>query len=188
MSACVSVTPVVPSEGHDQLWQARTEYLYQQDHWTVHLSLIGVTEQQKFKTRAQWEQQGDHYTIKLRDFLGRTIAVIEGSPSEVHAKTSKGQHFKGDTAEQLIQQLFDIQIPVSGMRYWLLGLPKPDMPITQLSFDQRGLAQQLEQQAWSLQYPSYKQNDSLLMPEQILLDYSDIDLTVKISRWAFHSE
>jgi len=188
LTGCVTVTPVITKQDADQIWQARSEYLYQQNHWTVHLALIGVTAEQKFKTRAIWEQKGDRYTIKLRDFIGRTVAIIDGSPEAVSAKTSKGEQFKGDNAEQLIKQLFDIQIPVAGMRYWLLGLPKPNVEIKQLALNDQGLAEQVNQQGWAMSYPYYLEYDPFKMPSQILLAYDDIDLTVKVSQWVFNTE
>jgi len=184
----VTVTPVVPMGDANQLWNVRSDYLYQQDNWDAQLSLIGVNEQQKFKTRAVWEQRGDRYTIKLRDFIGRTVAVIEGSPDDVRIKTSKGQTYQGDTAEQLIEKLFDIQIPVSGMRYWLLGLPRPNIEVAQLMLNDLGLAEHVEQQGWSMSYPSYKEKNPFHMPSQIILDYDDIDLTVRVSQWTLHAE
>ena len=187
MHGCVTLTPVPPAEDADLLWQTRSEYLYEQ-HWTAHLALIGVTDQQKFKTRAVWEQQGERYTIKLRDFIGRTVAVIDGSPNGVKVKTSKGQHFQGDSAEQLIQELFDIHIPVTGMRYWLLGLPAPNAKVDMLALNDQGLADQLEQQGWAMSYPYYLNNDPFKMPSQILFDYEDIDLTVKVSQWVFDAQ
>ena len=188
LPACVSVTPVIPVEDADLAWKTRSEYLYQQNHWTAHLALIGANHQQKFKTRAVWEQHGDHYTIKLRDFIGRTIAIIEGSPQGVQAKTSKGQHYTGHNAEDLIAQLFDIQIPVSGMRYWLLGLPKPNVQVNQLVLNNAGLADQVTQEGWSMTYPYYLDNDPFKMPSQILLAFEDIDLTVKVSQWTFNTK
>jgi len=188
LTACVSVTQVPSSGDANQLWESRSDYLYKQNHWEAHLSLIGVSHQQKFKTRAVWLQDGDHYIIKLRDFIGRTVAVIEGSPEGVNAKTSKGQKFQGETAEQLIKQLFDINIPVSGMRYWLLGIPKPNVDVARLQLDDHGLAELIDQQDWSMVYSQYKDNNSLNMPAQMMLGYNDIDLQVKVSQWTFHAE
>lgn len=188
LMGCVTVTPVITKQDADQIWQARSEYLYQQNHWTAHLTLVGVTTEQKFKTRAIWEQKGERYTIKLRDFIGRTVAIIDGSPEAVSAKTSKGEHFEGDSAEQLIRQLFDIQIPVAGMRYWLLGLPKPNLEVKQLDLNGQGLAEHVSQQGWAMNYPYYLEYDPFKMPSQILFAYEDIDLTVKVSQWVFNTE
>lgn len=183
LSACVSVTQVPPAEDVKQIWDARATYLYQQEDWEAQLSLVGVTDQQKFKTRVVWDQQSDDYQIKLRDFIGRTIAIINGSPSRVVAKTSKGQRYQGDDAETLIDELFAINIPVTGMRFWLQGLPVPNVEVDQLTFNDDGLAQTLNQQGWKISYPYYMSNKPYKMPSQVLLEFEDIKLTVKISQW-----
>lgn len=183
LSACISVTHVPTTEEVEQVWDARANYLYQQESWEAHLSLVGITDQQKFKTRVVWNQQSDDYQIKLRDFIGRTIAIIDGSPLEVVAKTSKGQRYQGDDAESLIDELFAINIPVTGMRYWLQGLPVPDVEVDQLLFNDEGLAQTLNQQGWKISYPYYVSNKPYKMPSQVLLEYEDIKLTAKISQW-----
>lgn len=188
LSACISVTPTIPKQDVDQAWKHRSAYLYQQNHWSAHMILIGVTAQEKFKTRAVWEQKGRDYTIKLRDFIGRTVAVIEGSAQGVVAKTSKGKIYQGENAEQLIQQLFAINIPISGMRYWLLGLPKPKIEVTQLDLNQAGMAKQISQQGWLMTYPYYLDNAPIRMPSKIELVFEDIDLTVKVSQWSFESQ
>ncbi|MDW3095393.1 MAG: lipoprotein insertase outer membrane protein LolB [Gammaproteobacteria bacterium] len=182
LSACISVTKV-PTEDVKQVWDARANYLYQLEDWEAQLSLVGVTNQQKFKARVVWYQQTDDYQIKLRDFIGRTIAIIDGSPSEVVAKTSKGKRYQGDDAETLIDELFAINIPVTGMRYWLQGLPLPSVEVEQLNFNDEGLAHILNQQGWKISYPYYMSNNPYKMPSQVLLEFEDIELNVKISQW-----
>ena len=184
LSACVSVAPVTPTQDVNQVWQARANHLYAQTHWTAQMSLIGVTEQQKFKTRVTWKQQSEHYQIKLRDFIGRTIAVIDGSPEGVVAKTSKGKKYQGQDAETLISELFGIHIPVTGMRYWLQGIPLPDANVDRLILSDQGLAESISQQGWEMSYPHYLSNDPFKMPSQVLLEIENIALTVKISQWA----
>ncbi len=185
LSACISVTPVTPAQDVNQAWQARVKHLYDQNNWTAQMSLTGVTEQQKFKTRVVWKQQSEHYQIKLRDFIGRTIAVIDGSPAGVVAKTSKGEKFQGQDAETLIYELFGIHIPVTGMRYWLQGLPLPGVNVDQLILSDQGLAESISQQGWSMSYPNYLSHDPFKMPSQVLLEIENIALTVKISQWTF---
>ena len=105
------------------LWQARNAALLSQDEWIAHFSLIGANAQQKFKTRVIWAQTQEQYQIKLKDFIGRTVAIIDGSEDGVKVKTSKGQKFTGSNANELVKELFGIEIPVQGMRYWLRAIP-----------------------------------------------------------------
>jgi len=184
LSACITITqPPVPIEDAQQEWVARTDYLYQQQDWTAHIALLGNSHQQKFKVRVVWKQQAENYQIKLRDFIGRTIAIIDGTPAGVVAKTSKGERYQGDDAEALIKQLFDINIPVTGMRYWLQGVPMENESIDQLVLDDHGLAKTLSQQGWAMSYPHYMENQPYKMPSQVILEFENIKLTAKISQW-----
>ena len=183
LSACVSISQPPLAEDIKQMWDARNNYLYEQENWTAQLALVGNSQKQKFKTRVIWTQQSESYQIKLRDFIGRTIAIIDGAPSGVVAKTSKGERFQGDDAEALIDELFAINIPVTGMRYWLQGVPMPNQSIDQIMLDDHGLTKSLSQQGWKISYPYYLPNDPYKMPSQVILEFENISLTVKISQW-----
>ena len=182
-SACTLNLQPSLVENTKQKWDARTNFLYQKQNWTAQIALIGNNQQEKFKTRVVWEQQSDTYQIKLHDFIGRTIAVIDGTPSGVIAKTSKGERYQGDDAEALIDELFAINIPVSGMRYWLQGVPIPNETIDQILLDDSGLTKSLSQQGWEITYPHYLQNEPYKMPSQVILEFENIKLTVKITQW-----
>ena len=185
LSACVTVNQTTPVDDIDKTWLTRTGYLYEHPYWTAKMSLLGVTEEQKFKTKVIWQQQGDRYQIKLQDFIGRTVAIIDGSEASVVVKTSKGQRYQGDDAETLIQELFDMQIPVSGLRYWLQGVPQPDSQLDELKLSAEGLAESMHQHGWQMSYPYYLANDPFKMPSQVKLAIDDLSLTVKISQWDF---
>ena len=183
LSACVSITQLPPAGDTKQAWETRANYLYGVEDWAAQIVLVGNSHQQKFKTRVVWTQQSENYQIKLRDFIGRTVAIIDGTPSGVVAKTSKGERYQGDDAEALINELFAINIPVTGMRYWLQGIPMPNESIDELMLDDNGLAKTLSQQGWKISYPHYVQNNLYNMPSQVILEFENINLTVKISQW-----
>ena len=183
LSACTTTPNIIPTEDTSLAWDDRKSSLYAQEHWIAHLSVIGVTEQEKFKTRIIWQQNPAAYQIKLRDFIGRTVALIDGSPSGVRVKTSKGREYVGRDAEQLIYELFGLRIPVTGLRYWLLGVPQPDVAYQELLLRADGLAASMQQQGWDLSYQTYVNSDTRKMPANAIFQYDDLTLTVKVSRW-----
>lgn len=185
LSACVTINQTIPVEDIDQSWLNRTDYLYENPHWVAKMSLLGVTDEQKFKTKVIWQQKGESYQIKLQDFIGRTVAIIDGSEETVVVKTSKGQRYQGDDAEALIQELFGMHIPVTGLRYWLQGVPQPRSKLDELKLSEEGLAETMQQHGWQMSYPYYVANDPFKMPSQVLLAIDNLSLTVKISQWDF---
>ena len=178
---CVSV--VAPIQQRAERWQQRTDYLYQNQYWTAHLSLLAVARQQKFNTRVEWRQQAERYQIKLKDFIGRTWAVIEGAPPAVTVKTSGGRRYQGHSAEALINELLGMRLPVSGLRYWLQGLPQPQVSPARLVLSEQGLAEEISQSGWQITYPHYRLNNAFNMPGQVLLRFDDVTLNVKVSQW-----
>lgn len=172
--------PIVP----DLLaWQARNAALYLQDDWAAHFSLIGINDHQKFKTRVIWTQNQNNYQIRLKDFIGRTVAIIDGTLDGVEVKTSKGQHYQGNDANELIQNLFGVEIPVEGMRYWLRAVPLPDQEHQLLDANSESLAKQMTQSGWQLNYDDYHQYDIAALPQYINMQFEQLMLTIKVSRW-----
>lgn len=167
------------------LWQARNAALLSQDEWIAHFSLIGANAQQKFKTRVIWAQTQEQYQIKLKDFIGRTVAIIDGSEDGVKVKTSKGQKFTGSNANELVKELFGIEIPVQGMRYWLRAIPLPDQEYELLASNGEGLVQHMSQSGWQLHYANYHHQDVAALPSNTILQFDELMLTIKVSRWEF---
>lgn len=183
LSACTTTPRIIPSDDVDRAWQERKSFLYSHSDWVAHLSLIGVTHDEKFKTRIEWQQRSDGYQIKLRDFIGRTVALIDGSPEKVVVKTSKGERYEDQNAETLIYGLFGLRIPVAGMRYWLRGVPQPETEYVDLELRADGLAEKMQQAGWRLSYQNYADNKPVRMPNQAVFEYDDLALTVKVARW-----
>ncbi len=183
LSACTIAPKIEPIDDAGLAWEKRKSYLYQHPEWVAHLSLVGVTEQEKFKTRIIWQQRQDGYQIKLRDFIGRTVALIDGSPGKVVVKTSKGERYEDRNAETLIYGLFGLRIPVAGMRYWLRGVPQPDAEYIDLLLRADGLAQNMRQSGWQLTYQNYADQEPVRLPTRAVFEYEDLALTVNVARW-----
>lgn len=184
LAACTTTAPkITPIDNADLAWEKRKSYIYTHPEWVAHLSLIGVTEQEKFKTRIIWQQRHDGYQIKLRDFIGRTVALIEGSAEKVVVKTSKGERYEDQNAETLIYGLFGLRIPVAGMRYWLRGVPQPETEYIDLLLRADGLAENMRQAGWLLSYQNYANQTPVRLPTHAVFEYDDLALTVKVARW-----
>ena len=187
LGACASKPNLIPTEALDhQQWQARTQQLLAQESWEAHFSLVGNKDQQKFKTRVIWQQiNQDQYEIRLKDFIGRTVAIIEGSSEQVVVKTSKGKRYEGSNADEIIRDTVGLRIPVEGMRYWLRAIPEPSQAYEIMSVNNKGLVASAKQSGWKLEYPNYQSHELVQLPTNAVLQFNDIVLTIKVSRWEF---
>ena len=183
LAACSQQPAVVPVDNPLAVWKAHANYLYELNVWQSDMSVLGVTAEEKFKTRLSWDQNKANYTIKLRDFIGRTVALIDGSASKVSVKTSKGETYQGDTAEELLDKVAGMRIPLEGLQYWLRGIPEPGVELDAFTLGEDGAAKSMSQNGWRMTYPLYKSYGDIKLPQKVQLEYDDINLTVNISRW-----
>lgn len=178
LSAC-AIVPQQPS-GSDQV---RGDYLLELSSWSMNMSLLAKTPQAKYKARLQWQQMPEQYQIRVRDFIGRTIATIQGTPQIVVAKTVKGRRYENVDADLLLAELTGLQVPVNGLQYWLLGLTDPRFEVQAYQTDTQGLPQVIQQMGWTIRYQAYQAVGSVAMPERIKLDQDGVSLQLKISHW-----
>ena len=205
LTACTTAPKIIPTDNAQLAWERRKENVYKLLSWEAHLSVVGKTEKEKFKTRLIWKQNKDGFEIRLRDFIGRTVAVINGSPDFVElmvtsppyninvnygyewksgeVKTSKGEQYQDVDAEKLIYQLFGLRIPVAGLQFWLRGVPRPQDRVQDIQLRADGLAQSIRQNDWLLAYQSYSDDTTIRMPADAEFSYQDVALLISVSRW-----
>ena len=183
LSACVTTPLQPPQQDID-----RSEYLLQLVEWDAHMTVVAMTAHEKLKARLHWQQTARGYTIKLRDFIGRTVAIIESDASGVVARTSKGQRYQGTDADALLVNLTGLQLPINGLKYWLQGLADPQQSLEVITESENQLPQMIQQAGWTIHYPSYQYDEKVPMAKNIILDHQDIHLQVKIARWSLNRE
>ena len=183
LAACSQQPSIVSVDNPAAVWKAHANYLYNLNVWQSEMSVLGVTSEEKFKTRLSWNQDQANYTIKLRDFIGRTVALIDGSASQVSVKTSKCQTYQGDTAEQLLDEVAGMRIPLEGLKYWLRGIPEPGIELDAFTLGEDGAAKSMSQNGWRMSYPLYRTYGDIRLPQKVLLEYDDLNLTVNITHW-----
>ena len=107
--------------------------------------------------RFQWDQNATDYSIKLfSGFIGTGSVDITGNAYQVILTEADGTRLKASNPEELVKKALEWSIPVSGLRYWLIGLPAPKHPIEFLKYDEENRLWQLKQDGWLINYQSYR--------------------------------
>jgi outer membrane lipoprotein LolB len=149
----------------------------------VRASVIGTTGKENFKVRFLWEQSADEYEIQLFDPLGRVVAKITGSDARVEVRTSKGEHYVDHDAQALIKRLFQLELPVNGLRYWALGIPHSGNADAMVDVDERGLATRIVDSGWHIEYSDYRLHEGEALPQKFQLSYATTELKVSVGSW-----
>lgn len=183
VAGCSSIATIPPVPEAQQAWQQRLQRLQDQASWSVQASVVGISDNEQFKARFRWQQDADRFEIKLFDPIGRVVAKITGSEQQVEVRTSKGEHYRDTDAQALIKQLFSLDLPVNGLRYWALGIPHPDHTQARVEVDARGLAAHILDSGWQIEYTDYALFNGEPLPKQFMLSYAPTELRVSVGTW-----
>ncbi len=183
LAAC-TLTPERPTKAVLMAaWQARVQQLQGQVHWRLLGRAALRHEHEAAQAQLRWYQDGDEYRIHFVDPLGRQLAELQRDSAGVSYREGQSPPLMASTAEALLAQELGWDLPVSGLRYWLLGIPAPGPAETHLRLDALGRAKWLEQTGWRVEYPRYASADPLAIPSRVRLTRAHLQVTLVIDKW-----
>ena len=139
-------------------------------------------EEQGWHAGLFWQEQGDQYQLKISGPMGQGAFRLRGDADGVLLEQSDGQTLAAQDAEALLYQATGWHLPVSGLRYWIRGLPVPELR-AQASRDAQGRLTRLEQSGWIIFYNRYVLVDGVYWPVKLRLVREDISVRLVIDQW-----
>lgn len=131
-----------------------------------------------------WQQDPqNNYQIRLYGPLGSGAVQIKGQAHHVSLTRTDGTITTAKSPEALVDQELGWFIPVSGLRYWLRGLPAPGTALTKMLLDANNRLWQINQQGWTIVYESYQSKDNRDIPYKLSLRNGNIKLKFIFDRW-----
>jgi len=178
--------PAHQKQPYNQLlsWSVRKKQLNQIQHWQIQGAVAVRTSQKSFSATVNWKQCQSKYQINLFGPLGIGAVNLGGQTGHVVLQTSDHKKFVASNPEQLLQQQFGWHLPVSGLRYWIRGLPIPKVTAIK-QFDRYHHLVTLQQQGWRIRYLQYMGVDHVDLPCKVFLDNPLLHLRIVVSRWVF---
>jgi outer membrane lipoprotein LolB len=139
------------------------------------------TGQDSASGRVTWQQQDDRLRLEIRGFLGARSFRIEGDPQAL-VVTERGEAHVLTDPELELSDMFGWWLPVTSLRYWLLGRADPEFPST-ADRGPGGTLAALDQRSWHIDYEEYQLATMLLVPRRLTLSYRSLVLKLLITDW-----
>ena len=122
--------------------------------------------------RLSWLQRSGRSDLKLASPLGVggvQITVDEG-------------------LEQTLGDALGVEVPLKSLRYWLLGIPDPALPVQALEFAEdpaESLPRVLHQAGWRVEFRRYAPvpDTGLVLPSRVDLRRDALEVRVFIEMW-----
>lgn len=186
VAACATLRepPVasLPDAARQQAWEAHLAHLEAMPAWGLKGRVAGKSDSGGFQAGVRWEQHLQSFGIDLHGPSGRKTAAISGRAGKIEVQTSRGEHYLAEEPEALLQDLFGYALPVTGLRYWVRGVPDPDREVLSLELDARGRLKHLSQAGWNIDYNRYHEGSPAL-PALIEISGTRLDAKIIVDQW-----
>ena len=176
-----SGTKVAQPTNPQEAWQQRQARLTNMSSWRLQGKVGLQFRDQSASFGISWLQQGkDQYEMNIKNPLtGSIMAYLQGTATDVTLQAN-GKTYRDANAERLLQGQMGVSLPVSGMKYWVRGIPSPDTPVDNVALDNLGRPQTLQQSGWVVEYLDWQGNDFLALPAKVSLSRAAENTKVKV--------
>ncbi len=196
LGSCSSLTPKssaeknISAEQVQQRWQQRQQQLSNLSDWQMKGRMVVVNGVELWALSVDWEQRGDQYVIFLSGPFGAGKVQLAGSAKGVLLRDSDNQVFYASTPEELLLDHTGIAMPLSYLRFWMLGLLQSGSNLTanKVKFDQHGRLESLTREQWDVRFKRYTktENVSVELPDKIFIHKGDdVEVRIVVGEWLF---
>jgi len=183
LSACAVYGPV-DDPARLQQWQVRQAAIQGLSVWRVDGRTAISSEQGSGKLALRWSQDGERFDIRLMSFLGQQQARLEGvNGGRTRLLRPDQPPIQADSEDAVMREELGWSLPLSGLRYWVLGMPQPGSDVHK-AIDDRGRPVWLEQAGWLIEYASYQNVDGYSLPRKLRLKHGDLSARLVLDQWS----
>ncbi|MCU0736193.1 MAG: lipoprotein insertase outer membrane protein LolB [Methylotetracoccus sp.] len=177
LSACAGVTPP-PSTG-----MAKQVKLAALTHWRLEGRIAVQTPDDAFQASLFWEHERQQDRVRVSGPFSQGTFSIILQDDLIFIRDSSGNTKSSRNVPALLQQELGFAVPLSSLRYWVLGVPAPSVIAGQASYDQGGLLRQLRQDGWRLDFQSFVPAGDYLLPQKLAAQGRDLKLKLFVDDW-----
>ena len=183
LAGCATILP--PSEGSpsESVWRLRQQRLSQISNWLLQ-GRVGIeTATESGSAALRWEQKGEQYSMRIMAPLSQGTFELTGSDEGVRLRSPDNQILSARDPEALMSRQLGWSLPVSGLRYWVLGIPSPLRPIEHIRVDENGRMLDLQQDGWRISIQRYGTVAGEELPDKIFMENSPLKVRMVIGEW-----
>ena len=187
LASCVTAPPIHSLPPNAQQWETHQQNMLALTHWQLRGKVAMHNGNEGGQADVFWQQtDAQTYEIRLVAPLGSGSSVLTANPEQAMLTLSNGESATAATVDELLKEIPDWKFPVSGLRFWLLGIASPQSAVNQMNWDEQGRLALLEQDGWRIELQNYAPFGDYFLPRKIMmrrLDKNNIDVKLLIREW-----
>lgn len=177
-----ATAPEVVRIGSQADWLLHRDAISTLDRWQVRGRVAVSNDDQGWSAHFDWQQQGESFHIRLRGPFGQGAIELLGDSQGVRLLQADKRTIYAESAEVLLEQHTGWRLPVSSLRFWLLGLPVPGTA-SSFEVDLQGRLIDLQQYDWDINYNRYQQQEKFFLPVRLKLEDKALKVKFVVDQW-----
>ena len=152
------------------------DYLYAKASWSFAGRMAVSDNNDSFSASIAWEHRGRQDKLELAGLFGQGRTLIELTDNGVVIDNGDERLQYSGNADEVISRKVGVDIPVSALKYWVLGLVEPEA-------DYNELGNGFVQSGWNVMYLQMQAVGGDDMPRKIRVEQDDVKLKLIINNW-----
>ncbi len=148
--------------------------------WEIRGKIAVKSNGDSWSASTLWKQLDQHYQINLVAPFGQGSMQIEGDNHHIKMMTDD-KAIESDHPQQLMHENLNIDIPITSLRFWSIGLPTSEEFLQQL--DEQGQSQTIKQAQWLITLEKQLPFGDYQIPTRITMEHNDTTIRLFIHRW-----
>ena len=150
--------------------------LYQLNVWQLQGRVAVVAEKDSFSAAVNWQHDYANDLIELAGPFGQGRVVIKISNNRVLVRRGNQSQVYQGNIDRIIARQLAVDLPVSGLRYWVLGLVAPQS-------EYRLMENGFEQHGWQIHYQQMERVGDEWMPRKFQIKSKLAKIKFVIDQW-----
>lgn len=185
LAGCATTMPPLNSENQkiaERHWAQRRADLSHVNRFIVQARLA-YGKLIPVKADLRWEQNPDgSFDLRISGPFGIGAVSVAGTRKRVLVKTKNGE-YDTPNPEKWIEERMGWTLPISGLHYWVLGLPSP-LSDADIELNIKGQAVVIQQDGWRLDYSEYQPRGGHDLPRKFEVSNESVKLKVVLDEWS----
>ncbi|MDN5848381.1 MAG: lipoprotein insertase outer membrane protein LolB [Nitrococcus sp.] len=177
-----AVQPPLPEQARRTAFANHQAQVSQLSSWSLAGRAAIRTAREGGSVAVHWQQSSERYRIDLIAPFGAGSVRLTGDSQHVRLQTSRGESVVAASARNLLRRYMGYDVPVTALRYWLLGIPAPG-PIGLRRLDRYGRLAFLAQQGWRVEFLDYGRFSGVELPTALVLERDQMQVKLVIRDW-----
>lgn len=182
LAACAPAPTRPPVADPEAAWSRHHATVSQLTDWRMNGSLAVEARGEGGQVRVDWRQRDRSFDIRLTGPLGSGVVRLSGSDEGATLVLGNGERHQATDPSWLLYQQTGWWIPVEALRWWVLGLPAPDLP-AQLALDDQGRLARLAQSGWIIRFDRYMTEGGIDVPGRVIASAEEAAVRLVVRRW-----